>query len=364
MENRPSSGRLTFLGNPTPWIKQFLGTLQKTGSFEIRWEISPSQYLSVAAPKNRVGLVVLENSVASRQMIEALRQSGRHLLFIWVGKVFTKEDLLFASDMRVHTVLEDPVAEDPKVLEKFRRAVARADAAERSEDLLFSIKTVLIGLGETGGEEIQELRTGLLKLEKTAARNEFTGAAQSGGSQSALPFYKSQAFADALLSVQDLERTGILNVKSKTGLTGVVSFLQGRPVLATCGEAHSLKAIYRMFLWDQPEFVFTRRDPGEMTVVEQFSLSLRDICREGEALQGRFEKIRNQVPPPQIKLQLVPAALNTKTALARPEFSTLSSVVELSKVSSILDYNPLPDVVLYECLIGLKKHGLIRVVAA
>jgi hypothetical protein len=364
VENRPSSGRLTFLGNPTPWIKQFLGTVQKTGSFEIRWEISPSQYLATAVPKNRVGIVVLENSPSSRQLMEALRQSGRHLLFIWIGKTFTKEDLLFASEMQVHTVLEDPVAEDPKVLEKFRRVVARADSAERSEDLMFSIKSVLIGLGDTGGDEIQELKTGLLKLEKTVTRNEFTGATSSGGGQSALPFYKAQAFADALLTVQDLERTGTLNVKSKTGLTGMVHFMQGRPILASCGEAHSLKAIYRMFLWEQPEFSFTRRDPGEMTQFEQFSLTLREICQEGESLGGRYEKIRNQVPPAQIKLQLVPAALNTKTQLARPEFSTLSSVVELGKVSQILDYNPLPDVVLYECLISLKKHGLIRVVAA
>jgi hypothetical protein len=364
VENRPSSARLTFLGNPSPWIKQFLGTLQKTGAFEIRWEISPSQYLASAVPRNRVGIAVLENSPQSRQMMEALRQSGRNLLFIWLGKTFTKEDLLFASEVRVHTVLEDPSAEDPKVLEKFRRVIGRADSAERSEDLLYAIKTVMLQMGDDGGEQVQELKTGLLKLEKTAATNKFSSGAQAASGQSGLPFYKAQAFADALLTVQDLERTGSLQVKSKVGLVGKVDFIQGRPVSASCGETHGLKAIYRMFLWEQAEYSFTRREASDTKMEEHFNFTLREICHEGESLQGRFEKIRNQVPPPQIHLQIVPAGLNTSTKLGRPEFSTLSSVVELGKVSQILDYNPLPDVVLYECLIELKKHGLIRVAAA
>lgn len=365
MENRPGTGRLTFLGNPSPWLKQFLGTLQQSGSLDIHFEANSTTFLSTPVAKNRVGVVIIEQAPESHVLIETLRRSGRRLILIWIGKTFSKQDLAVAADQRVHSVIENPTDGDVRALDAIRRAMARAEASERSEDLLFSIKSVLLQLDEAGeaGPLLTELKTGLTKFERGALQSEFLGGAVSSTGETRLPFYKAQGFADALLTVQDLERTGSLEIQSKQGL-GQVDFLQGRPVAAHCGEARSLKAIYRMFLWEEPQFSFKRRDPNETIVDDEFSLSLRDICLEGEALYRRFEKIRAQLPPAQLRLQLEPSALHAGTQLDRSQFSTLSSVVELGKVSQILDYNPLPDVVLYECLIGLKKSGVIKVQSA
>ncbi len=366
MENRPGTGRLTFLGNPSPWLKQFLGTLQQSGSIDIQFEANSATFLATPVAKNRVGVVVLEQAPESHVLIETLRRSGRRLILIWIGKNFSKQDLAVASDQRVHSVIENPADADPRALDAIRRAVARAEASERSEDLLFSIKSVLLQLDEAGeaGPLLTELKTGLTKFERGSLQSEFLGGVASSTGETRLPFYKAQGFSDALLTVQDLERTGTLSIQSKGELQGRVDFLQGRPVGAVCGEARSLKAVYRMFLWDEPQFSFTRRDPNETLVDDEFVLSLREICLEGEAYYRRFEKIRAQLPPAQLRLILEPSSLHGGTMLDRSQFSTLSSVVELGKVSQILDYNPLPDVVLYECLIGLKKSGVIKVQSA
>lgn len=366
MENRPSSGRLTFLGTPSSWIKELLGSLHKTASIDTLWEPSVAQFLANPVPKNRVSVVAVEQSAQSRELIAALRKSGRSILILWFGKAFTKDELLFAIESRVHTVIENPLGNDTAFVEKIRRAFSKAESAERSEDLMHSIKSLMLQLGDGASSDtaIEELKTGLMKFEKAAVANEFLGHAAGAGASSSIPFYKAQAFADALLSVQDLERTGVLRIKGKEPqFQGRVSFLQGRPVGAVCGEARSLKAIYRMFLWENVDFTFERQEAAEMSVEEQFPVSLREICLEGESLHARFEKIRQQVPPAQLKLQLEPSTLKPTTSLDRAMFSTLSSVVELGKVAQILDYNPLPDVVLYECLIGLKRQGVIRVTA-
>ncbi len=365
MENRPGTGRLTFLGNPSPWLKQFLGTLQQSGSLDIHFEANAATFLATPVAKNRVGVVILEQTAESHGLIETLRRSGRRLILIWIGKNFSKQDLAVATDQRVYSVIENPTDGDARALDAVRRAMARAEASERSEDLLFSIKSVLLQLDQAGeaGPWLTELKTGLAKFERGTLQSEFLGALAATSGETRLPFYKAQKFADALLTVQDLERTGSLTIEAKNG-KGQVEFLQGRPVAAQCGEARALKAIYRMFLWDEPQFSFKHRDPNETVVVDEFSLPLRDICSEGEAFYRRFDKIRAHLPPAQLRLQLEPSALHGGTQLDRYQFSTLSSVVELARVSQILDYNPLPDVVLYECLIGLKKSGVIKVESA
>lgn len=363
METRPRSGRLTCLGSPSPWFKQFLGTLQQTGSFDIKFEAQVSAFLATPVPRSRVAAVILERSADAQETIETLRGSGRHCILIWAGKDFTKQDLVFAQKHRVHTVLESPRPDDANVLEQIRVAIGRAEASERAEGLIYSIKSVLLQLDDAeNGSVLAELKTGLMKFEKSALHSEFLGEEGGVGTESHVPFHRGQAFADALLTVQDLERTGTLQVRGKqANLQGRVEFLQGRPVSAVCGEARGLKALFRMFLWEEAHFDFKRRAAQDAQVEEKMDLGLREICVEGEALCRRFDKIRSQLPPSQLRLSLEPSALHTGTKLDRPHFLTLSSVVELGKVSQILDYNPLPDVVLYECLIQLKRQGVIKV---
>jgi hypothetical protein len=78
-------------------------------------------------------------------------------------------------------------------------------------------------------------------------------------------------------------------------------------------------------------------------------------------MQEHYTKIRREIPPLSLKLNLDVSSVHTGTALAPNDFSTLSSVVECRKVGHVLNYNSLPDVEIYQSLIELKRAQLIRV---
>ena len=365
MTTRPFPGRLTFLGTPSAWAKQFLGTLQQTGSYQIEFATLES-IASTRAPRSRVLTLVLENNAGATSLLEQVRKSGRKAVAVWIGQDFSKDDLAFALEHRVYAVLKNPQAGDPAVEERIRAAVDNSESTERAGDILLSVKTADLEVGREIPESptFAELRTSVAKLERTAMSSEFVGPVAQANTDGHLIFHKSQTLADALMTVQDLERTGTLVVHCKAdGRQGKVDFIQGRPTDAWTGDIRGVKAIYRMFLWDGLEFQFLRHDATETRVDTDFQQSLRDICAEGERLRERYEQIRGQLPPAQIRLELDPTSLHAGADLDRPTFLTLSSVVELGAVSRILDFNPLPDVVLYESLIALKRAGLIRVAA-
>ncbi|MBY0369548.1 DUF4388 domain-containing protein [bacterium] len=364
MNNRPSSGRILFLGTPSPWAKQFLETLQESGTLSIQIEPGPPPFLGAAVPRARVWTAMLEQSPQATELLEQIRSSGKRVILIWIGRQFSKEDLFLAWQHRVHTLLESPDANDSFVVERLRHAVGLAEASERAGDILQSVKTAVLELTRTAEESpaIAELKTSVGKLERVNLQSEFLGVTPPS-SDAHVPFHKSQGLSDALMTIQDLARTGRLSVKTKAGVQGFVDFIQGRPTEALCGEIKGLKAIYRMFLWENPEFHFSRHEAAETQVDDEFNASLREICLEGESFQTRYLQIRSQLPPQQIRLELEPKAVTAGMALDRAAFLTLSSIVELGKVSQVLDYNPLPDVILYESLIHLKKAGIIRVAA-
>ncbi len=362
MENQLSSGRFTFIGTASPWMRQFLDSVAKAGPFDVHEE--PGVEALLAKSKNRAEVIVLEHSSHLKPMVAALRASGRKFVLLLIAQSLTKEEALFASEQRIHGLLEKPDPLSPHTLEQIRKAIAQSESAAHSEALLFSLKSSLLGLsGDTAEHSIEEIRKGLLKVEKALTSNEFLGGAAGLAGETKLPFYKSQSFADALLTIEDLGRTGTLQVKSGA-LIGKVEFLQGRPTSATAGEARALKALFRIFLWESPEFTFSHQEAAAIRVRDAFEFSTSQMCREGETLCARFETIRAQIPPLSVRLQLDPASLTTQTKLGKDEFSTLASVVELGKVAEVIDYNPLHDVVLYECLIGLRRNGVIRVTAA
>ena len=125
---------------------------------------------------------------------------------------------------------------------------------------------------------------------------------------------------------------------------------------AHVGEVHGLKAIYRMFLWDEPRFLFNRQDSKDCQVEEQLPHAIKFIIQEGAELRKRYEALRRELPPDELRLQLEPTALHSGTALSPNEFFTLASVVEFEKIAAVVDYNPLCDVAIYESLIHLRPE--------
>lgn len=351
------------VGEVTNWGKQFLAELQSKNVIEVSF-VSSQELLHSPSILNSAVLVFVENTPESKKNISKLRGSTKHFYYIWFGRSFTKEDYQFALETRAYAVLEHARSEDPKLTDSISKAAENIEAEIHFEHVLHSLKAVLIE--DEANDEVKriilEIKTAVKKLEKFGLKNELSGTGGERDEGSTTPFYQAQDVADALYTVSELERTGALWIKgSLPGNEGYVEFIQGKIVSAVSGDTRGVKAIYRMFLWDQPKFLFSRRAPEDCMIEEQLNMSMKMVCDEGVRLRQRFERIRREIPPSELRLELEPTSLHPDTKLSAEDFSTLASVVEFGKVSQVIDNNKLPDVVLLEGLIRLKKGNLIRV---
>jgi hypothetical protein len=364
---RVPSCRVCSVGELSAWGKQFLTALEGSNIAEVSYDLTLAQFCSSPPSPSRLSVLFIENLSDSRQAITKARRSGKRSFVIWFGRNFTKEDLSFALDNRVYTCFEGSKVDEKKVGEGMRKASLSLESAEQFDQLVHSLKALLLQAETDLGAKplLTEIKTALGKLERCGAQNEFTTGTvvdPAAVADTKVPFHRAQDFGDALTTVHNLERTGALWVKGELPEEeGKVEFIQGKIVSAVVREVRGLKAIYRMFLWDTPRFMFTRRDPQDTVMEEHLNYSMKFICSEGDTLRRRFEKIRQELPPAELSVELEPSSLHEGTQLVLNDFLTLASVVELNKVSQIVDYNSLPDVVIYESLIHLKKNNMIRV---
>lgn len=312
-------------------------------------------------------ILFVENSPESRKVIDRVREKARPSYLVWFGRGFTKEDLIYAMENRVIEVFENPRPDDQSLAGRLHKVVAHVERQQEFSQVIHALKSTLLQKEQDAEDHsfVNELKTAVAKLERSGT-SDFSQRRtfQPKDEESAIPFYKAQEFGDALATVHELERTGGLIVSgSLPEQEGTIQFLQGKIVAAQVGQVSGLKAIYRMFLWDEPKYIFTRQNPDDFEISEPITLGMKYIRAEGEAFRGRYGSIRRELPPGELKLALEPASLHPGTDLTRPEFETLSSVVELSQVGLVLDFNPLPDVTIYEALIGLKRKSMVRVVS-
>lgn len=362
---KPGVCRAIAVGELSQWARQFLSSLQTHGLADIQFEPTLAKWLESSAPSAQA--VFIEAASESRSTILKVRELKKKVFIIWFGRSFTKEDLLFALEQRVYYLFESMKTEDKKIVETLQAVAKNLEGIAHFEQLTRSLKGILVQAeNEIPKAILNEIKTAVAKIERYGSQNEFLGGeseTQTKGDVK-LPFHKTQTFGDALLTVQGLERTGVLWVRgSLPGEEGKIEFLQGKIVAAEATEVHGLKAIYRMFLWDEPKFLFTRRDPKEAQMGEQLNVALKYICIEGEEMKKRFEKIRRDLPPKELAINLEPSSLHTGTYLEANEFSTLASIVEFQNVGNVLDYNSLPDVSIFEALIQLRKNKMVKVVA-
>jgi hypothetical protein len=351
------------LGEITPWGKQFLGAMQNANIVELNVEPSVTRFCE-SKSNSEVKIAFIENVIESRQWISKIRETRHRVYIVWFGRNFTREDLAFANETRVYQLFENLRPDDKKVLDTLVRLAGQVEHIAEYEQIARSLKAILLQAEpELSKPLLTEIKIAIGKLEKHALHNEMMSmAATEEDSEVKLPFHKTQDLADALQTVQDLERTGVLWVRGNVaGEDGKVEFLQGKIVGSVSGEVRGQKALFRMFLWDEPRFMFTRRDPDSFTMDDELNVTLKFILTEGLALKARYDKIRRELPPFDLKLELEPNALHSGTALPTNYFTTLANVVEYGKVGKILDYSPLPDVMIYEALIRLRKENMIRV---
>ena len=354
------------VGEVTAWGQQFLAKLKENNVAELNFEPSLEGFCQNNIAHKELGIALVENCPGSMKTIEYIRNSGARCFILWYGRGFNKDELAKAIEYRVFQVLED-LRPDSESVKKVFKAISDSRDRQRSfEQILHSIKTTVIQSESSEPDDtLGSIKAAVTKLENCGLSNEFQGNSfQRITAQEKLPIHKAQGLADSLATVHDLERTGILLVKGNLqGQEGMVEFLQGKIVGAGSGQVHGIKAIYRMFLWDEPKFIFTKKDPDDFLLEEHLTVAMKYIRDEGERLQHRFEQLRKELPPKELRLELDPGSFHSGVKLSHDDFSTLSSIIEFGKVSQVLDFNDLPDVNIYESLIRLKKTRMIRVAA-
>lgn len=361
--------RVVALGDVSAWGRQFLVSLQTESIIDAVYEQNVARFCSTQPPSLTEPYVVfIENLPESRGWILNLRNSNKHIYIAWYGRNFSKDDLHFAIEQRIYCVMENLRPEEKRVMEWISKLGENRDGSVQFEAILRSAKAILLQADQEDIAKplIAELKTAVTKIEKVSLQNEYhhPNMNRSTETETKLPLQKSQDFSDALTTISDLERTGALFVKGALpNEEGKVEFLQGKITSSVAGEVHGLKALFRMFLWDSPRFMFTRRDPKDCVLEEQLNLGVKYICEEGTRQKNRFSQIRKELPPLELRLELEPSQVHASISLSAEDFPALASVVEHKSVSQVLDYNELPDVHLYESLIRLRRSNMLRVIS-
>lgn len=357
--------RVYCVGYLSPWATQFLQALQQNNIVEVHHEKQLEAFISTQPNQFEVPLVFLENGPESHRTIEQLRKSNRACYIVWFGRGFSREDMLFAIEHRIYWVLDHPRGEDEKVHRVIGDVAARIGEQEEIDQMMRSFKSVSLQEDAEPSlvPQMQEFGHIISKLETAGLYNEFRMTQPSSEpSELGNTVPVGESLSSVIDSIHNLERTGFLYVRGTLqGESGRLDFLQGKLIQAETGQVSGAKAVYRMFLWDGCQFSFVRKPPSELSNSERINIAVKYLLEEGQALKRRYDKIRRELPPLEIELELEDKALHTGTQLHPREFSALTSIVEFGKVQKVLDYNEMSDVVIYESLIQLRRNHLIRV---
>lgn len=358
--------RVIVLGEISPTGRQWLGEMQREGSLEIQ---EATDQASIFEDYEKVGetpIVLIENFPDSRSAILALRQSGFPNFILWFGATFTKEDFEFGLENRVYAIFERPEPRDKKILDVFHRLGKTATKHSHFSQVVGQMKSLMVQVvsADEHNPSLSELKVAAKKLDEIQTENEFTCPTHLKRPQFESPTLarNQEELGATIESMGDLERTGALWVRGgQSGQEGRIEFLQGKIVFAEAGEASGLKAIYRMFLWAEPKFLFARETASEVPLGNNMGNFPAGYIAQGRRYRSEFEKLKEEVPPREIRLEMNMDGVLDNLELNPKDFQVLASVVEFGRVSEIVDYNPLSDCEIFQSLIDLRKSNIIRV---
>ncbi|NBX68965.1 MAG: DUF4388 domain-containing protein [Proteobacteria bacterium] len=356
--------KVVAVGEFEPWAKQFIASMQENEIIEVKFEPNIEVFCGTVVPSNYPTVVFIENNSDNRKNILKICSLERPIYILCLGKQFSREDFQFALEQRIYWLFEVTKVDEKDAIERLQNLSRLVESDGQFQQILRAMKSILLQTEAEFPEipMVAELRKAVKKLESHSLKNELNHLGfHKMGEVSENLFHKNQTLGEALVTINELERTGVMWVRgNQPEQEGKIEFLQGRIVMASAGGCEGTKAIYRMFLWDKATLLFYRKDPSESSLVEHIDIDINQLSKMGELHKSKFEGLRNELPPPNLKLEINPEMIDKETALSRSDFSVLSSIVEFGTVSTVVDFNALPDVEIYESLIALRKSNLIH----
>ncbi len=351
------------VGNLSQSGIQFIKKLLELGIIEASFESSVDSFIESHKKEKELLIIFIEDYPENRTYLSKLRKSIPKSSIVFFGRGISKENILLCFENNVELIIDSLRPEDPKLKILLDNLASIVERRKEYETLIRTLKVLFVE-GETKDPVwfLKEVKTVIGKLDSLDITS-FVGS--KNVDKMRIPFYQNQSLAEALSSVSSLERSGKLIIKGAlTGQEGEIVFLQGRIASVTTGHVSGLKALYRMFLWDDLKFSFVREYPITILSDDTFNVSIKYISSQGEKQKKIYDELRCSLPPHSIVLEVDPKSITTSVKLNRNAFNTLASVIEFKQVSKILDCNSMNDVDLLASLIKLRKNKMIRVAEA
>lgn len=360
--------RIVAVGEFSTWARQFFQTFEQQDIITVTHETNADIFCKLLGPTDSPSVVFIDNNPDSKTNFKKISSTQKPIYIVWIGKTFTKDDLIFALESRIYAVIESVKIDEKKITHMFQTLSQLVATDQQTQQLIRAMKSILL---QTEAEfpnipMVDELRNAVKKLQNQSLKNEFNHLhAMEKKEGSDIPFHKAQTLEEALVIINELQRTGVLWIRgNQNEQEGKIEFLQGKITQAHAGSSQNTKAILRMFLWDSPILLFNRRDPSETGVLQSLEVDIYQLVKTGSLLKARFEAIRNEIPGEEIFLEINPGVIGKDTALSTNDFSILASVAEFGRVGTLVDFNDLSDVEIYESLINLRRSNMIRKMSA
>lgn len=174
--------------------------------------------------------------------------------------------------------------------------------------------------------------------------------------------FEDKTLADICREFLSSWTTGELRVGS--GLKhGSIFFKEGTLTHAVAGAVSGLKALTRMFAWEEPTWRFNadkKPDLGTRDLAIGF-MEFSTVYRNWREHWGR---LRTFSPPSNLRLRGVVRPFNQKVSWTNAEYQVMSAVCEFKLIRDVFNNCALLDVEILSALVDMRRQGLVEPVVA
>jgi len=123
-----------------------------------------------------------------------------------------------------------------------------------------------------------------------------------------------------------------------------------------------LKAFLRVAGWEKGHFTFKNKINISYGLEKDlYDVDVPKLCHLAKRTCDWFSKMRNNIPPKNLELKLDTRLAGRKANISVIEFDVLTTVIDHSPISEIINYNSNIDMDIFDALINLRRNGVIEV---
>ena len=166
---------------------------------------------------------------------------------------------------------------------------------------------------------------------------------------------------DLLQLFSTSKKSGVLSIRPSAGGEGRIYMRNGRIYYASINNQHELgpqKAFQRILAW--PEGLFELTGPSTEKFMLELDASTESLLMEAARQTDELKRLEPQLPAPTTRFSLA-SPLNPPLRELNPDqLDTLQLVINLGRLSQVLDKSMLSDLDTWQAVLHLIRKGYIR----